>query len=396
MSMSKIVSQSMRSSTPEPSFPLTPPPTGGFGGSGGKPHTKIAAQRTNKASEGESLTEYFEELQEGSDVDNEGIHSRRSSISTVSNSVPATSTSSTAVIPKGTSPHLQEAFEVAEITSAPPVSEPFPFLKLPVFTRNRIYGYLLVVPGLICIRQNQTIVLQENDINYLHAQERQLLPGIANASVRVTVNSRALQFSRVGSINVNILLVSKEVFAQAKTILYSKNDFEIVKPSNELSPPPDFSVRLFPSGCQRLVTKLNIRIRSFYDLAWLWDGGHVHIKNFYRGLKTLTLILELASNYKGFGRMWARQVGEKWDMYVQRLREYIAKDAFRGREVKGKGKGKVVPGWIKLKVVFEGESYVQGIQVCKNDIIDTVHLDKRDELRDGLQEAWEPVKKGGR
>ena len=82
--------------------------------------------------------------------------------------------------------------------------------------------------------------------------------------------------------------------------MYSKNNFDIVKPTDDMAPQPDFSVPLFQSGYQHFLTRLDVRVRTFYDLHWLLNGGYDFVKNYYRGLTTLTLILEPDSATKGF------------------------------------------------------------------------------------------------
>jgi hypothetical protein len=163
-----------------------------------------------------------------------------------------------------------------------------------------------------------------------------------------------------------------------------------------MTPPPDFSVRLFPTGCQRLVTKLHMRIRSFYDLGWLLNGGYNNIKNCYRGPGDLTLILELDSASKGFGKQWAWTAGEKWVTYIQHLYKELTKDVFGAGKWK---KSKVVPTWINLCVMFTGEKYDDKLQVAdvSNAMVVGVITEqaRRDELCCALVEAWQLFKKGG-
>jgi hypothetical protein len=188
--------------------------------------------------------------------------------------------------------------------------------------------------------------------------------------------------------------VSKQVHAEAKPIMYGRNEFEIIKPTRETAPPVDFSVRLFPSGYQRLVTKLNIRIRSFYDLSWLLGGGYNAIKNYYRGLRTLTLILEIDSSSKNYGKMWSRQCGEEWPGYVQRLQGMAAQDL----SARSKSKNtKKIPVWINLRVLFSGEAYERYLIIPGDDTSiledDLDGLTKRSELKRALPEVWELLKK---
>jgi hypothetical protein len=344
------------------------------------------SKRLSKSKEGESPDAFFGEPQEGSDVELSGYEEVVSSPSS------ASSASDTSVVPQANVVRkLDFSGLLATAGDVPPVAEPFHFLDLPLCVRNKVYEYLLVVPGLTCVRQNQSS--SQDDKVYLHAEPRQLLPGIAHALTQLTVSGYKIPFSRFARTNINILLTSKEVFAEAKAILYSKNKFDIIKPSPELTPPPDYSVRLFPPGCQRLVTNLTIRIRSFYDLHWLLSTGKDAIKNFYRGIRSLTLILECESTKKGFARQWVKEEGEKWHVYVKRLQIEIANDAFATE--KGKKINKV-PTWMNLRVLVSGESYDEKVKGVDMGVGQAVEQVKRDELRHGLVEAWELFKKGGR
>jgi hypothetical protein len=344
--------------------------------------------------EGESPTSFFDDAQEGSDIERRDSEQEFSSSTygTVPTS-PVSETSNQSI----TVANTNESDLLKSLTTpieAPSVTEPFPLLKLPLFVRHQVYEHLLVVPGLIWVRQkhNGSHGTEESSVR---PEDRVLLPGIAYGLAQLTFDGPKIGFSCFVSTNIDILLASKEVHAEAKAVLYTKNNFDIARPSTELSPPSDYSVRLFPPGCQRLVAKLNICIRSFYDLHWLLSGGYNDIKNFYRGIKTLTLILELDSVDKGFARQWAKQEVEKWTVYVKRLQTEIAKDAFAANKVAaGKAKNvKNIPTWINLRVLFHGESYDQTLKCASPTVTKWA---KRDELRDGLVQAWELFKKGGR
>jgi hypothetical protein len=270
--------------------------------------------------------------------------------------------------------------------------EPFRFMGLPISIRNNIYTHLLVVPGLICVRQKHTSFHDEKKA-FLHAERREFLPGIAYALVHFHVDGHKTRFSLVGLANINVLYANKDIFTEAKVVLYSKNAFEIVRPTNELSPPPDYSVRLFPTGCQRLVTKLNIKIRSFYGLHWLLSGGCNVIKNYYRSLISLTLILEMDSTSKGFGKAWARNgAGEEWESYVQRLRGEMAKELFKQMKFNDKHTN-VVPTSMNLRVLFSGEGYDDSMGAVTDG--GAMQQAKQHETRQGLTEAWESFRKGG-
>lgn len=270
-------------------------------------------------------------------------------------------------------------------------------MKLPLIIRNMVYEYVLLVPAIICVRQKHTAYHDERKA-FLYAERRELLPGIAYALAQTKVDGFKTRFSRFPSINLKILRTSKEVFMEARAIMYSKSEFEIVKPTDELTPQPDFSIPLFPPGYQRIVTKLNIRIRTFYDLHWLLSGGYNAIRKYYRGLSTLTLILEMDSATKGFGRQWARKESESWVAYIKRLQGQLAGDLFRGAE----SKNTTIPTCLNLRVLFSGETYDGNSSALTNTtgiaMTDSIKVErvKREELRSALVETWGLFKNGGR
>jgi hypothetical protein len=255
---------------------------------------------------------------------------------------------------------------------APIPAETFPLMELTLAIRTRIYEYLLVVPAIICVRQNHTTFRREKQA-FLYAESRELRPGIAFALTQLVVGGHKSRFSQLAAANVNILRVSKQVYAEAKPVMYSNNNFEITKPTHEVAPPVDFSVCLFPPGYQHLVTKLNIRIRSFYDLSWLLGGGYNAIKNYYRGLIKLTLILEMESSSKSYGKKWSRTCGEEWTDYIQRLQGQIVKDLFAHSNSE---KTNRIPAWIHLRILFSGEAYDEHLIISG----DGTHA-----LQDGLE-----------
>jgi hypothetical protein len=158
-------------------------------------------------------------------------------------------------------------------------------------------------------------------------------------------------------------------------------------------PPTDFSVRLFPSGSQRLVTRLIIRIRSFYDLTWLLGCGYNRIKNSYRGIDALTLLLELDSSRKGFGKHWSRREREGRQVYVERLHGEVAREIFGASKSKT---GKVIPTCINLCVLFGGESYDEKLNSANTVVGKTAEQaeqTERDKLRSALIETWELFQK---
>jgi hypothetical protein len=385
---------------------MSPPPTGGLYKRVHFAEPEIAKTDSNKKSrhldkskEGESPEGFFEEVYEGSDTE---VHESSEDESTPSadDTSPSSPVSTTSIATKSTALEKHDAFASLALAIDGPntITGLFPFLQLPLSVRSKIYEHLLVVPGLICVRQKHTSYHDEKKA-FLYAERREFLPGIAYALVQLTVGGYKVRFFRFSNTNINILRANKETYAEAKVVLYGKNNFEIVKPTNELCPPLDFSVHLFPTGCQRLVKELNIRIRSFYDLHWLLSGGYNVLKNYYRGLDTLTLILEIDSVSKGFGKMWRRKEQEKWTIYIQRLQGDLTKELFRKMKTNNT---KVVPTWMNFRVLFTGESYDEKLCATNNTANANTNIDeiaeqaKRDELRQALVETWELFKKGAK
>jgi hypothetical protein len=382
-----------RSTTPPPIlYPLTPPPTAGVEKEYSFSNPKLdntISRRWNKAKEGESLTSFFEEPEEGSEVDFAEL-SEEESGSLTNDTVPASPVSDISTSSKTSIAQKHNLFAaLSTVVNAAVKYEHFPLLELPLSIRNKVYEHLLVVPALICVRQNHTAKHDEN-YAFLDTGTRELLPGVAYALAQLTVKGYKIRFSRFASTNVSILLASKEVHAEAKAILYGKNNFEIPRPSTELSPSTDFSIRLFPTGCPRLITKLTIRIRSFYDLTQLLTSSYNDIKNFYRGLNTLTLILELDSTSKGFGKQWARDATENWQVYAKRLHTEVATLVFGAGTSK---RNKAIPTWINLRVLFGGEAYDAKLNGGSTTVAEQA---KRNDLRLALTEVWEMFKKGRR
>ncbi|KAL1606792.1 hypothetical protein SLS60_004199 [Paraconiothyrium brasiliense] len=98
------------------------------------------------------------------------------------------------------------------------ITAPFPFLKLPLSIRKIVYSILLVVPGLICVRQNHTCYHDEEKA-FLYAEARLLVPGIAYALPQITVGGFKVRLSRFRYANAGILRASKEVLAEAKAVM---------------------------------------------------------------------------------------------------------------------------------------------------------------------------------
>lgn len=400
-----------RPTTPPQYLPLTPPPTGG--NDERIPFLEpLAATHVNKrqtrTEEEEPLVESFKDSNEGSDTEidsnddlvNSSFTRSDNSSQPLGESLTAGTSISTASATSasafvGVSELLSSCVVPSEVCV---VHAHFALLKLPLSARNRVYEHLLTIPAIICVRQKHTAYHDDRKA-FLYAERRELLPGIAYALTQTKVDGPKSRLSRFPGTNLNILRTSKEVFTEARSVMYSLNSFEIVKPSNELTPKPDFSVPLFPSGYQRLITRLVIRIRTFYDLDWLLSGGYNVLKNYYRGLQTLTLVLEMDCAIKGFGRQWGRKSDERWRGYIKRLHFALAKALFGETE---RRKAATIATWIDLRVLFAGETYadtsrgsgdVAGIAMtgCMQN-----EWDKREELRNALVQAWELFKKGGK
>lgn len=405
----------MEPSTPRPvtlppSFGLlTPPTTGGFSGRKSFPEQQeplVSFTRLSKSEiQGEDLDRFFEDYDEGSSVNSED-DSSDSQLSLDSSSIAtgnegsrgASSISNVSHAPVRTALSTQHISSVcgSRSTTTYVALEDFPFMELPISVRNKVYKHLLVVPAIICVRQKHTAFHDEKKA-FLYAERRELLPGIAYALTQTKVDGFKSRLSRFDGKNLNILRVSREVFNEARSVMYGCNEFDIVKPANELAPEPSFSTPLFPPGYQRIVAKLNIRIRTFYDMHWLLSGGYNVIRNHYRGLSTLTLILEIDSAAKGFGRQWARKKSEKWVTYITRLQSALAGHLFDGTG----SPNKTIPTCLNLRVLFSGEAYT-GSSHAWTDAPGTATTDsmenqqtRREELRSALVETWELFKKGG-
>lgn len=409
----------MRPSTTRPSTPplcaglLTPPSTGGYLKRELFPHPqepcsnfKRKAKAISQEWEEQALTGLLEDCNEGLDIgDSEESTARRSTTDSSSvttdaeSSTGASSSSQVSHKPDGTTTATKGTFGISEpcITATSCAPESFPFMELSFSVRNEIYEHLLVIPGIICVRQKHTSFHHDRKA-YLYAERRELLPGIAYALAQIKVDGFKTRFSRFASVNLGILRTSKEVFNEARAVMYGRNDFEIVKPTDELTPQPDFSIPLFPAGYQRIVTRLIVRIRTFYDLHWLLSGGYNVIRNYYRGLSTLTLILEIESATKGFGHQWSRQKSEDWVTYVKRLQSKLADDLFDT----ARSNKNTIPTCLDLRVLFSGETYSGSstvlVNTADNIMTNSVEVEqaKREELRSALVESWELFKKGGK
>jgi uncharacterized protein YegP (UPF0339 family) len=379
-------------STPSEAYLLTPPPTAPLDKRILLKDEELDSSNTLRlfnTNDAESPASFFEDFNEGSDVE-AGEKSETETVPSSEGSLPASPIPSTSPVNEKSALEDDQLFTPLAVALA--ITEPFPFMKLPLALRRKVYEHLLVIPSLICVRQKHR-VSEDQEGAHLHSERRELVAGIAYALPQLSVDGYKVPFSRFSTTNSNIILASKEVYSEARAVLYGKNNFEIARPSTEMSPPSDFSVRLFPTGCQRLVTKLSIRIRSFYDMHWLFIGSYNVVKNYYRGLTTLTLILELQSTDKGFGRQWAKADGEEAKEYVDRLQAEVARGLSSGAKSR---KAVKVPAWINLRVMFSGERYNTKLGALNGSANVGSDGFKREELRQGLMEMWETFRKGGR
>ncbi|KAF2447327.1 hypothetical protein P171DRAFT_356297, partial [Karstenula rhodostoma CBS 690.94] len=263
--------------------------------------------------------------------------------------------------------------------------------------RKKIYTHLLTVPGLICVRQKHTSYHNEEKA-FLYAEARLLLPGIAYALPQLTVGGFKVRFSRLGG-DAGILGVCREVYGEARGVLYGANTFEIVCPNLELSPPPDYKIPLFPRGCARHVRSLSIRVRALYPLKWLLNGGYGELKDAYRGLERLDIIFEMDDARKGAATMLGKKEREGWVAYVTRLHTHLSTTLF---EIPRQHR---LPIWIHLRVLFDGEAYdnraepspYDAVGPCNASLTDAAEERlRRYHLKRGLAEAFEMCKRGGR
>jgi hypothetical protein len=275
-----------------------------------------------------------------------------------------------------------------------PVEGPFNFLGLPLAVRKKIYALILTIPALISVRQNRTCTYNETNA-YLFAESRQLLPGIAFALAQLVVDGTKFQYCRYRYANAAILRVSQKIHYEAKEVMYQGNDFDLANLNNETSPPADFKIPLFPRGYARLIRKMTVRAQSIYGFQYLIKhAGHEHLKNHYRGVETLTLILELDSIHKGYGRPLSRDIGEKWIAYVKRVHNILQMELFGCP-----GIFKSIPVWVNMRVLMTGDHYVDpGVDNQENamDIDEDEDELKERHIKAAVPEAFELFKRGAR
>ncbi|CAI6339560.1 unnamed protein product [Periconia digitata] len=288
--------------------------------------------------------------------------------------------------------------------SMQPADKPFDFMGLPLSIRQRIYNMVLVVPAIICVRQKHVAYSNaKSSLLYIKPEDRRLLPGIAYALAKFTVDGTKFRYSRFSSANISMLCVSRQIHSEAKSIMYSQNSFEIIAPFSEMSPAVDFKIPLFPRHYQKLVQRLVISVRGGYCMRWLLSSGHGHaeVKKAYPALQTLTVIFELESTNRGVGRRLTKEDNERWGLYVKRLHGVLNDEL---------SVVKNIPIWINMRVLFDGERYVEALELQNNSMTDGPLLrtasanGKQDDgeqaarqaLKLGLPQAFELFKKGGR
>ncbi|ORY18672.1 hypothetical protein BCR34DRAFT_553258 [Clohesyomyces aquaticus] len=267
-------------------------------------------------------------------------------------------------------------------------------MDLPLKIRERIYGFLLQVAGVIILKQNKT-PLQHYPTPYSNMDSRILKPGIAWASTQTIMGAGKARFWSHPSTNVRILRANKQVYAEAKPLLYGINLFEFSNLSNESSPRADFSIPIFPRGIPKLIKHVCIRAGAFYGLGWMLQHGHKHLKNYYRGVESLILILELGAVTRGYGKILARQDNEKWVTYVERIQQSMRLMGGVRENVDDilKWQLKPVPTWIDFRVVFQAERIMDGVGMDEKyeEELDV----KKVEIKRAVAEAFELFKRGG-
>lgn len=269
----------------------------------------------------------------------------------------------------------------------------FNFMGLPVLVRKNIYTLLVTIPALVCVRQNRTSTYNDPHA-YLYAEQRNLLPGIAFMLTQSVVYGTKTRLQRYTFANTSILRVSKKVNSEAKEIFYGDNVFDLSNLNKETSPPVDHKIRLFPRGRQRAIRKLTIRASSLYGFRHLLkDQGYIELKDVYRGLETLILILELARLDRGGGKLLARIEGEQWVAYVKRVHTILQMKIFDCA-----GISEFIPAWINLKAVFPGDHFIEELRDGrdeKEEFLNKIEK-KRTQLKSAVAEAFELFKKGAR
>ncbi|KAH9875056.1 hypothetical protein J1614_004544 [Plenodomus biglobosus] len=300
-----------RPRTPSPApYLLTPPPTGVPKKRVRLSHvevSKVSSGSSTKSNKGESPNAISEEILKDSDGDL-GEMSESESTTTSNNTTPAVASSDTTATSVASERSIREKldqFATLDLAFDTPVAvtKPFPF-KLPISVRNRIYEHLLVVPAIICVRQNHTSYHDEKKPSCtLSAASffpvlRMLSPKSSSMASKYNSSASAPPTS------ISFVLT-------AKSMLKPRLFYTARMTSRSSSRPMNSHHRLI-TACtySHLAASALSRLHSFYDLQWLLSGDYNAIKNYYRGLVSLTLIVEKQSKNKGFGKKWARKEEE--------------------------------------------------------------------------------------
>ncbi|KAF2190646.1 hypothetical protein K469DRAFT_463828, partial [Zopfia rhizophila CBS 207.26] len=265
------------------------------------------------------------------------------------------------------------------------IKESFDLMSLPLSIRKEIYTPLLTIPALICVRQKKT-PYQHFPNPYSNANDLKLEPGIAFVLTQTTLGGMKSSFGRFPNTNIGILRASKMVYEEAKEVLYGSNTFDLRNHTNETSPPADFAIPLFSPTVSPMIRHLCIRAEAIYPLRWMILSGHRSLGKAYPSIQCLTVILELESLKRGFGKVWVRKNREGWVRYVKRIHTALQIEIYECE-----GVTKSVPVWMNLKVLFDGERYVEGLKLESRTIS---YESKMVELKRGVAEAWELFKKG--
>lgn len=190
------------------------------------------------------------------------------------------------------------------------------------------------------------------------------------------------RFSTHPFINTAILRVSRPIHAEAKAIMYGVNVFNFANLTPETAPPVNFSTRIFPRGYPPFIRHITIIAKTLYGFRYLLQkGGYSQLKHFYRGLESLTLLLECENAHKGMAKKLSREPGEKWADYVKRLHRTLGKDVFGA---KAGGVEPKLPSWIDLRLLFPGDSFLEGSEDEHQTMM----------LKQAVSEAFELLKRG--
>jgi len=281
--------------------------------------------------------------------------------------------------------------------------ESIEFMKLPRKIQHKIYALLLTIPAVVCVRQNRT-PHEHFPLAFSNSADIKLLPGMAMALTQTSCDGFKSRFPRFAYVNPAILRTNSKIYSEAKKVLYGCNTFDFLNLTKETAPPADFRTPIFSPGCARMVRSVCIRANAVYSFRWMVTSGHIEIKNFYRSLEVLHLVLEIESIKKGYGKKLVRLPKENWVVYVKRVVAFIAVELFGCV-----GIAKKVPVWINLTAVFGGDPYNNNFDlnrdIIRNEadkITNTkiVAQDdeqfKKEDLKRAVSEAFELFKKGRR